>query len=90
MALANYLNEERQPATQNAGVLLEINHKKVCSCPQCGQDMVLKKKPNSSEYYVSCMGFPECRGSVWFPQSVEHVDVSNEICNDVREKQTFV
>lgn len=76
-ALAQHLEEARQPAIENVETL---NFKKVCACPLCKQDMVLKPRKNGPGFYVSCMGFPTCRASVWFPESVEHADVSDQIC----------
>ncbi|KAE8747194.1 hypothetical protein FOCC_FOCC006060 [Frankliniella occidentalis] len=81
IALAQYLNEERQPATEAAGAMIEIGHKKVCVCPSCGQDMVLRSKNNNPGYFISCMGFPDCIKAIWFPSFVEHADVSEELCN---------
>lgn len=79
-ALAQHLDEARQPAIEQAATPA---FKKVCACPSCGQDMVLKPKRNGPGFFVTCMGFPECRSAVWLPDSVEHADVSEQVCGQV-------
>ncbi|XP_054990080.1 DNA topoisomerase 3-alpha isoform X1 [Sorex araneus] len=48
-------------------------------CPQCGKDMVLKTKKNGG-FYVGCVGFPECRSALWFPDSVLEVSRDESVC----------
>uniref|UniRef100_A0A8K9VEL3 DNA topoisomerase n=1 Tax=Oncorhynchus mykiss TaxID=8022 RepID=A0A8K9VEL3_ONCMY len=44
----------------------------VRKCPQCGRDMVLK--------YLACVGYPECKCSVWFPDTVLEVNRDESVC----------
>lgn len=79
VALSQYLGEARQPAVD---AVVQMNHKKVCACPLCQQDMVLKQKQNGPGFFISCMGFPDCRTAIWFPSSVENVEVLDQTCNN--------
>ncbi|XP_068192543.1 DNA topoisomerase 3-alpha [Antennarius striatus] len=49
-------------------------------CPQCGRDMVMKKKREGSSKFLSCVGYPECKTAVWFPDTVLEVSRDDSIC----------
>lgn len=49
-------------------------------CPNCGRDMVLKKKREGNGKYLSCVGFPACKTAVWFPDTVLEVSRDDSIC----------
>ncbi|XP_070617542.1 DNA topoisomerase 3-alpha [Erythrolamprus reginae] len=51
----------------------------VRKCPQCNSDMILKTKKNGG-FYLSCLGFPACKSSVWFPDSVLEVSKDDSVC----------
>ncbi|XP_020823025.1 DNA topoisomerase 3-alpha [Phascolarctos cinereus] len=48
-------------------------------CPQCNKDMVLKRKKNGG-FYLSCMGYPDCRKAIWFPDSVVEASKDDTVC----------
>ncbi|GAA6215596.1 DNA topoisomerase 3-alpha [Lates japonicus] len=52
----------------------------VRKCPNCGRDMVLKKKREGNSKYLSCVGFPACKTAVWFPDTVLEVSRDDSIC----------
>ncbi|XP_062263697.1 DNA topoisomerase 3-alpha [Platichthys flesus] len=52
----------------------------VRKCPNCSQDMVLKKKREGNGKYLSCVGFPACKTAVWFPDTVLEVSRDDSIC----------
>ncbi|XP_060946009.1 DNA topoisomerase 3-alpha [Limanda limanda] len=52
----------------------------VRKCPNCRQDMVLKKKREGNGKYLSCVGFPACKTAVWFPETVLEVSRDDSIC----------
>ncbi|KAL0992506.1 hypothetical protein UPYG_G00094240 [Umbra pygmaea] len=53
----------------------------VRKCPQCGRDMVLRKRKEGNGKYLSCVGYPECKCSVWFPDTVLEVNRDESICS---------
>lgn len=52
----------------------------VRKCPQCGRDMVLKRRKEGNGKYLSCVGYPACKCSVWFPDTVLEVDRDETVC----------
>ena len=34
-------------------------------------------------WFLSCMGYPECRAAIWFPDFVLHASVDDAICDIV-------
>jgi len=80
-ALAEYFPEERQPAADfppdgGPGNANQVYRK----CPLCNSDMVLRRKKDSTMLFFSCMGFPQCKASVWLPASVVRVEIDAEPC----------
>ncbi|KAM9843380.1 DNA topoisomerase 3-alpha [Aulostomus maculatus] len=56
-------------------------HLPVRKCPNCGRDMVLKKKREGNSKFLTCMGFPACKTAVWFPDTVLEVSRDDSICS---------
>lgn len=56
----------------------------VRKCPNCGRDMVLRKKREGNSKYLSCTGFPACKTAVWFPEVVLEVNRDESICPTCR------
>ncbi|KAJ0058184.1 hypothetical protein NL108_009054, partial [Boleophthalmus pectinirostris] len=56
----------------------------VRKCPNCGRDMVLKKKREGRNKYLSCTGYPACKTAVWFPDMVLEVNRDDSICPTCR------
>ncbi|XP_046893588.1 DNA topoisomerase 3-alpha [Hypomesus transpacificus] len=52
----------------------------VRKCPQCGRDMVLKKRREGNGKYLTCVGYPACKCSVWFPDMVLEVNRDDSVC----------
>ncbi|XP_041863568.1 DNA topoisomerase 3-alpha isoform X2 [Melanotaenia boesemani] len=52
----------------------------VRKCPNCGRDMVLKKRREGNGKYLSCTGYPACKTAVWFPDMVLEVSRDESIC----------
>lgn len=52
----------------------------VRKCPQCGRDMVLKKKREGNSKFLSCVGYPACKTAVWFPDTVLEVSRDDSVC----------
>jgi ssDNA-binding Zn-finger/Zn-ribbon topoisomerase 1 len=46
-------------------------------------DMVLRNRREGSGKFIGCMGYPDCRNAIWFPGSVEAVELSGEFCSEV-------
>ncbi|KAG9343025.1 hypothetical protein JZ751_015243 [Albula glossodonta] len=77
-ALSTYLGEAQEYTGQEE-VEMEIPQP-VRKCPQCNRDMVLKKKKDSTGKFLTCVGFPDCKTSVWFPDSVLEVSRDESVC----------
>ncbi|XP_058819738.1 DNA topoisomerase 3-alpha-like [Topomyia yanbarensis] len=52
----------------------------VCKCPKCGEMMCLKTKRDGNGYYLGCLGFPDCKNSVWFDENIKEASGTEEIC----------
>ncbi|KAL9705942.1 hypothetical protein quinque_009460 [Culex quinquefasciatus] len=52
----------------------------VCKCPKCSQMMCLKTKKDNSGYYLGCLGFPDCKNSVWFDDNIKEASATTEVC----------
>lgn len=56
----------------------------VRKCPNCGRDMVIKKKREGTSKYLSCTGYPACKTAVWFPEAVLEVSRDDSVCPTCR------
>ncbi|XP_034046272.1 DNA topoisomerase 3-alpha isoform X2 [Thalassophryne amazonica] len=72
LGAAQELNEAEQ---QDMEIPLPVR-----KCPQCGQDMVLKKRREGNSKFLSCVGFPACKTAVWFPDFVLDVSRNEDVC----------
>ncbi|XP_024937681.1 DNA topoisomerase 3-alpha isoform X2 [Cephus cinctus] len=52
----------------------------VLKCPKCNSDMILKPRREINGKYIGCMNFPNCKNAIWFPASVEDVEILEETC----------
>lgn len=82
-SLGKYLRS--QPvALQNNGQHESMAIKHIRKCPYCKQaTLVLKKKPNNQEFFITCIGFPACRNTYWLPSSVIDAQISDNVCSQV-------
>lgn len=89
-ALAEYLNEERQEAqnfTSETGSLNPVYRK----CPSCNLDMNLRRKKDNVGFYISCMGYPQCKVALWLPNTVQNVAIEETRCPSViKTFRTFI
>ncbi|XP_012294191.2 DNA topoisomerase 3-alpha isoform X1 [Aotus nancymaae] len=76
-ALAQYFGNGTEVAQQEE--IYPAMPEPIRKCPQCNKDMVLKTKKNGG-FYLSCMGFPECRSAMWFPDSVLEASRDGSVC----------
>ncbi|XP_075231110.1 topoisomerase 3-alpha isoform X2 [Lycorma delicatula] len=76
-ALGKYLDAAPQAFVpeEQTGIISEP----VMKCPSCGSDMVLRKR-NTGGFYISCLGFPQCKTSLWFPSTVVDVKLAPNTC----------
>ncbi|XP_008564435.1 PREDICTED: DNA topoisomerase 3-alpha isoform X1 [Galeopterus variegatus] len=76
-ALSQYFGEGAEVGQQEE--IYPTMPEPIKKCPQCNKDMVLKTK-KSGGFYLSCMGFPECRSAMWFPDSVLEASRDESVC----------
>lgn len=50
-----------------------VEHTAVCKCPKCTGDMALKTLNGS--LCLSCLNYPDCRHSIWFPSELRDAKV---------------
>ncbi|XP_050421809.1 DNA topoisomerase 3-alpha [Adelges cooleyi] len=79
-SLGKYLRT--QPiAYQNNGQHESMRIKEIRKCPACKQSsLTLKQRSNNQGFFVSCLAYPTCRNSSWFPPSVVDATVSDNNC----------
>lgn len=85
-ALGHYLQEPAQELPVVQAEEQTVNQT-VLQCPSCGTDMVLRSRREGGGKFVGCMGYPDCRNAVWFPGSVEAVELSGEFCVEVYDSE---
>ncbi|XP_018576007.1 DNA topoisomerase 3-alpha, partial [Anoplophora glabripennis] len=78
-SLANRLDDRPQAVNNDFGGN-QNDHRPVLKCPKCGNDMVVRNRKNGLGKYLTCINFPNCKNSVWFPMSVENIEILNEHC----------
>ncbi|XP_007939652.1 DNA topoisomerase 3-alpha [Orycteropus afer afer] len=76
-ALSQYFGEGAEVSQQ--GEIYPAMPEPIRKCPQCNKDMVLKTR-KSGGFYLSCMGFPECRSAMWFPDFVLEASRDESVC----------
>ncbi|XP_063235537.1 DNA topoisomerase 3-alpha isoform X2 [Bacillus rossius redtenbacheri] len=80
-ALARYLQERaREPGPEDQELVPEEASRPAMPCPRCGLHMVVRQRREGQGFFLSCMGYPDCRSAVWFPGSVERLAVSDHTC----------
>ncbi|CAJ0915088.1 unnamed protein product [Ranitomeya imitator] len=77
-ALSQYFGQAAQPVEQQE--IYAETPLPVRKCPQCNRDMVLKTKRDGG-FYISCLGYPSCKTSVWLPSSVLEVSRDESVCD---------
>ncbi|KAJ8931677.1 hypothetical protein NQ314_015393 [Rhamnusium bicolor] len=80
-SLANRLDDRPQEVQNDVGGTTD-DFRPALKCPKCGSDMVLRQKKNGPGKYLTCVGYPNCKNTVWFTASVENVEVLNENCQN--------
>ncbi|CAG9863370.1 unnamed protein product [Phyllotreta striolata] len=56
-------------------------NKPAMKCPKCGRDMFIRRRKNGTGMFLSCSGYPDCRHSIWFPTSIQTIEVQDNHCN---------
>ncbi|XP_076633672.1 topoisomerase 3-alpha [Colletes latitarsis] len=79
-ALADYLNE--QPMEAEEVQITVPSEQVIFKCPKCKLNMVLRDRKQGTGKYIGCMGYPTCNNAIWFPQTVESVEVLDEVCSE--------
>ncbi|XP_075686737.1 DNA topoisomerase 3-alpha isoform X1 [Rhinoderma darwinii] len=77
-ALSQYFGQAAQPVAEQE--IYAETPLPVRKCPQCKRDMILKTKRDGG-FYISCLGYPTCKTSVWFPSSVLEVSRDESVCD---------
>ncbi|XP_062545521.1 DNA topoisomerase 3-alpha [Armigeres subalbatus] len=81
-AMAQRLNETPIDAPINPTNAANSNLiQEICKCPKCTQMMALRMKKDGNGYYLGCLGFPDCRNSVWFDDNIKEASATDEICS---------
>jgi DNA topoisomerase III len=83
-ALSTYINEQpREARTLHAGSDGQPAAK-YCTCPQCQLDMILRRKKGDQNqvggFFMSCMGYPQCKSAIWLPNTVRAVEMDPRTC----------
>lgn len=55
----------------------------VMKCSRCKADMNLRTKKDNQGFFISCMGYPQCKNAIWLPSMVDKVRVTDEACDIV-------
>ncbi|KAK5616132.1 hypothetical protein CRENBAI_017141 [Crenichthys baileyi] len=77
-ALSPYLGAAHEiPEAEQQDIEMPLPVRK---CPNCGRDMVLKKKREGNSKFLTCLGYPACKTAVWFPDMVLEVSRHDSIC----------
>ncbi|CAG9812556.1 unnamed protein product [Phaedon cochleariae] len=79
-SLANRLDVRPDDVPHDINVASNDGFTPVLKCPKCGNDMVLRNKKNGPGQMLTCLGYPNCRNTVWFPAAVDRVDVLDDPC----------
>jgi len=78
-AVEQHLGVQRE-ANVVADLPAPVASVKFGSCPNCGEDLILKQRREGDSFYISCSAYPGCRASIWFPAAVRDVQVSDRTC----------
>lgn len=84
-ALATYFNTRPVAVGAAQGAVVEALPT-VTKCHQCRCSVVVKQRPNNAGWYLGCLGFPDCRVSLWFPADVTEVSVHDTTCPNVSQQ----
>ncbi|XP_064634025.1 DNA topoisomerase 3-alpha-like [Lineus longissimus] len=76
-ALSQYFGDAQ--TVRSAEILPQVSFP-VMPCPVCRQDMILRAKRDNKGFFLSCMGFPDCKTAIWFPDGVLSAEVTEHIC----------
>ncbi|CAH1132115.1 unnamed protein product [Ceutorhynchus assimilis] len=81
--LANRLDDrpENVPDEPNVSVGGD-DFRPALKCPRCGNDMIIKTKKDGVGKYLTCLGYPDCKNTSWFPNFVKNVEVTDQHCQE--------
>ncbi|KAL5106637.1 DNA topoisomerase 3-alpha [Taenia crassiceps] len=94
IAIGKHLSQEAEnipDSTSNLiGGMSMRAYQKLCSCPSCGKDVVVRQKgpqdsndfggstqssSNRTRWFLTCTGFPDCKFAIWLPGVVTSASV---------------
>uniref|UniRef100_A0A6P7FEZ4 DNA topoisomerase n=1 Tax=Diabrotica virgifera virgifera TaxID=50390 RepID=A0A6P7FEZ4_DIAVI len=79
-SLGNRLDDRPTDVVDDQIVNNNDEFRPAMKCPKCGHDMIVRPKINGPGYFLTCSNYPACRHSIWFPSSVDTVEVQNDHC----------
>lgn len=54
----------------------------VMKCQKCNRfQMILKRRSDRDTFFITCLGFPDCKSSVWFGDEVKEVRLTDQTCS---------
>lgn len=80
--LSKYLNTQPAIVENNTNIAMGALPEHVIKCSSCGCGMVLRARHNNTSF-ISCLGYPPCRQSIWFPEKVIEVCLAPDTCVEV-------
>lgn len=80
-ALSQYFGQAAQPVEQQE--IYAETPVPIRKCPHCNRDMVLKTKRDGG-FFITCVGYPSCKTSIWLPSSVLEVSRDDSVCDVCR------
>jgi DNA topoisomerase III len=79
-------NEVVDDANNNNNNEIRFTSEPVLEC-YCKSQMVLKSKKENKGFYIGCRGYPDCRNSIWLPNSIIEAQVTDEYCDKCKPKR---
>lgn len=54
----------------------------IIKCPKCLRQNSITLKTVNDNYVLSCLGYPDCKNSIWLPSSIiKEVTVTSDVCS---------
>lgn len=65
----------------NSGPSQITRLEEVMKCPKCNRfQMILKRRTDRNTMMVTCLGYPDCKSSIWFGDEVKEVRFTEDTC----------
>lgn len=83
-AISEFIPEERQEARNFASEVGPDGGSKIYrKCPACNSDMVLRQKKDNTGFFISCLGYPQCKNALWLPSTIQQLEIDQQTCSVV-------